>query len=77
MFIPSIWQILLDHYGVNFTNILRTAFMHEDPENSKNTVRSSDFFALLGSAYAKAASRTLMKLTPGVAYWVFFPPQIS
>jgi hypothetical protein len=32
----------------------------------KNTVKLSVNFALLGSAHAKAASRLLLKLTPGV-----------
>jgi len=45
---------------VNFINILRVAFTCADPESAKKTV----FFTLLGSAYAKAECRMLMKLTP-------------
>ncbi len=51
--------------GVNFINILPAAFMHADPKSAKNTVKLSIFFALLGSAGAKAACRMLMKLTRG------------
>jgi len=43
---------------VDFTNILQT-----DPKSTKNTVELSVFFALLGSAHAKASLRMLMKLT--------------
>jgi len=45
--------------------VLRAAFMHADPESAKKTDNLTVFFALLGSARAKAARRTLMKLTPG------------
>jgi len=34
-----------------------------DAERAKKTVKLSVFFALSGSAHAKAAHRTLMKLT--------------
>ncbi len=52
--------------GVNFINILRAAFLSADPESAKKTDNLTVFFVLLGSASVKAASRTLMKLTPGV-----------
>jgi len=52
--------------GVNFINIQRAAFSYEDPESTKNTVKPSVFFPLLGSASVKDASSTLMKLTFGV-----------
>jgi len=42
--------------GVNFTNILRAAFMHADPNSAKKKL----FFALLGSACVKAAHNMLM-----------------
>jgi len=45
--------------SVDFTNVLRKAFMRADPKSPKNTV----FFALLGSAPVKAACKMLMKLT--------------
>ena len=54
--------------GVNFINVLRAAFTHADPESAKKTVKSSSFFALLGSARVKAARRMLMKLNP--AMWL-------
>ena len=50
--------------GVNFTNILQTAFMHTDPKSAKKLLNLTVFFALLGSAPVKTARRTLMKLTP-------------
>ncbi len=52
--------------GVNFINILRTAFALVDPESVKSTVRSSVSFKLLGSTSVKAVCRTLMKLSPGL-----------
>jgi hypothetical protein len=51
--------------GVNFINILHIAFKHADPKSAKKTVKFSVFFAILGSACAKAACRMLVKLTPG------------
>jgi hypothetical protein len=50
--------------GLNFNNILCTAFTLVDPESIKNTVKSFVSFTLSGSTGAKAAHRTLMKLTP-------------
>jgi len=49
---------------VDFTNNLRTAFMHADPKSAKNTVKQSVSFALLGSARLKAKHKMLVKLTP-------------
>jgi len=49
--------------GVNFVNVLRAAFRRADSKSAKKTVKLSVFFALLGSAFEKAAQRTLMKLT--------------
>jgi len=51
--------------GVNFINVLCTVFTRPDPKSAKKTDGLTVFFALLGSSYAKAAHRTLMKLTPG------------
>ncbi len=53
-------------HGVNFSNVLRTAFTLADPKSAKKTVKLSVFFALSGSARVKAAHRMLMKLTPGI-----------
>ncbi len=39
--------------------------MRADPERTKKTDNLTAFFALSGSALAKAAHRMLMKLTPG------------
>ena len=52
--------------GVNFTNVLRAAFMPADTKSAKKAVKLSSFFALLGSAIVKAAHRTLVKLTPSL-----------
>jgi len=40
--------------GVNLTRILHTAFACPDARSSKNTVKLSVFFALLGSAHVKS-----------------------
>ena len=53
--------------GVNFINVLQAAFKCANPKSAKKTVKSSSFFALLGSASVTAARRTLVKLTPGGA----------
>jgi len=50
--------------GLNFINVLRTAFTSKDPRSVKNTVKFSIFITLLGSTSAKAAGITLVKLTP-------------
>ncbi len=50
--------------SVNFTNVLRAAFAHANHESAKKIDDLTVFFVLLGSARAKAACRTLMKLTP-------------
>ncbi len=39
--------------GVDFINILRAAFTHADPQKGKNTLKSSVFSALWGSACVK------------------------
>ena len=40
--------------GVNFPNILGSAFMLADLKNTKKTFKLSSFFALLGSLRVKA-----------------------
>jgi len=52
--------------GLNFINVLRTAFTQADPESVKFQLSRQHLFTLLGSASIKAAGRTLMKLTPGL-----------
>jgi len=49
--------------GVNFINVLCSAFTLVEPKSVKNTVKSSVSFMLSGSAGAKAVHRTLMKLS--------------
>jgi len=51
--------------GVNFINVLHTAFMLADPKSVKKIDNLTVFFTLLGSTSAKAVRRTLMKLIPG------------
>jgi len=58
--------------GANFTNVLQAAFVKADPKSSKKTENLAVFFAHLGSARAKAACRTLMKLTPKVHKHLLF-----
>jgi len=56
--------------GVNFIDVLRTAFTCADTKSSKKCSQAVIlFFVLLGSAHLKAACQTLVKLTPGV--WVY------
>jgi len=55
--------------GLNFINLLRTAFAHADPKSVKDTYDLTVFFMLLGSMIVKAVRKMLMKLTPeGVHY---------
>ncbi len=51
--------------GLNFINVLCTAFAPADPESVKNQFRQQYIFTLLGSECIKAEPRTFMKLTPG------------
>jgi len=50
--------------GVNFTNTLGAAFTSADPKSTKNTVKLSVFFVLLGSVSVKARRKMLVKSTP-------------
>jgi len=54
-----------ERVSVNFTNILSAVFILADPKSVKNTVKSSVYFGLSGSARVKAARKNLMKLTLG------------
>ncbi len=58
--------MLLSPLGLNFINVLCTAFMHVDPESERIQSNPQYLFTLLEYACAKAARRTLMKLTLGV-----------
>ncbi len=57
--------------GVNFINILRTAFPLVDPKSVKKIDNLTVFFTLLGSARLKAVRRTLMKLSPTLSLYSF------
>jgi len=50
--------------SISFT-CLWAAFMHADTKSVKKTDGFTVFFVLLGSTHVKAASKMLMKLTPG------------
>ncbi len=50
--------------GLNFINVLRTAFTPVVPKSVKIQLSHKYLFTLSGSTGAKAACRTLMKLTP-------------
>jgi len=49
--------------GIDFTNILRKAFTHEDHKSAKR-VTTDCIFALLGSAHVKAFRKMSVKLNP-------------
>ena len=51
--------------GLNFINVLSTAFKRVDPESIRIQSNPQYLFTLLGSMCTKAVCRTLMKLTPG------------
>ncbi len=55
---------LFSRSGLNFINVLHTAFMRAYPRSIKKTVKLSIFFTLSGSTSVKAASKILVKLTP-------------
>ncbi len=48
---------------VNLTHVLEAAFMRVDPKSAKKTVTPKVFFVILGSAFLKAARKTLVKST--------------
>jgi len=58
-------QAMHDFPGVNFTNILQAVFVHKDSKSAKDT-DDLTVFECLRSACLKAASKTLVKLTPGL-----------
>ncbi len=51
--------------GLNFINVLRTAFALVGPKSVRIQSSSQYLFTLLGSTGVKAVCRTLMKLTLG------------
>jgi len=53
--------------GVDFTNDLCAVFTCTDHKSAKWESSHQCFFVHLGSAQEKAAHKTLMKLTPGLA----------
>ncbi len=58
--------------GVNFINVLCTAFTLVDPKSVKRYWQLYWVFTLLGSTSAKVVHRTLMKVIPGVDFTNIF-----
>jgi hypothetical protein len=58
--------------GVDFTNILRPAFMPEDLKRAEKTDSLMVFFAFLGSSGVKAISKMLVKSIPELIINSFF-----
>ncbi len=57
--------------GLNFINVLRTAFTHVDPESLRIQLGHQCLFMLLGSTSVKAVRRMLMKLSPSHTWCQF------
>jgi len=57
--------------GVNFTNILRAAYMLIDLKSMKIQLSHQYLFTLFGSVCVKAARKMLVKSSPYVAAWFF------
>ena len=60
----SLIQAVRTWPGVDFTIILRAAFTQANPKSAKKTVRSSSFFALLGSVSLKAVHKHIDEIDP-------------
>ncbi len=54
--------------SVDFTNILRTAFMLKDPQSANCQLHLDCLLSRLGSSRLKAARKMLVKLTPAVNF---------
>jgi hypothetical protein len=54
--------------GVDFPNILRTAFAHADPKSAKKYSQAVSSFFDFEIWGVKAAYKMLAKLTPGVIF---------
>ncbi len=57
--------------GLDFINILRTAFTPVVPQSVRTQSSRQYLFTLLGPTSVKAVRRTLMKLTPGLSVFLF------
>jgi len=58
--------------GLDFINVLRTAFTPVVPQSIRTQSSCQYLFMLLGPTSVKAVRRTLMKLTPGVGEIILF-----
>jgi len=54
--------MLNELFGVDFTNVLRSAFAREDPKSAKKTLGTRLSFALWGSASIKAAHKHVSEI---------------
>jgi len=63
--------------GLDFINVLRTAFTLVVPQSVRTQSSCQYLFTLLGPMSVKAVRRTLMKLTPGVNFINVFCTQFS
>jgi len=61
---------VLGHLGSISSTYLRKAFRHVAPKSVRIQSSCQYLFTLLGSTGAKAARRTLMKLTPGEGTYI-------
>jgi len=59
-------------FGLNFINILRTAFTHLDPECAKRQSSQQCHLALLWPTSVKSGRKTLVKLTPDREHYSVF-----
>jgi len=59
--------------GLDFINVLRTAFTPVVPQSVRTQSNRQYLFTLLGPTSVKAVRRTLVKLTPGICPTFFIP----
>jgi len=69
--VPIDGEDLMLSSGLNFINILRTAFTPVVPQSVRTQSSRQYLFTLLGPTCIKAVRRTLVKLTPDVAAFDF------
>jgi len=63
-FIPSDPILTINRHLGSISPMFYSKFLNAQIPNAKKRVRLSIFFTLLGSTSVKAASKTLVKLTP-------------
>ncbi len=63
------YEVQLCCPGVNFINVLRTAFTLVGPKSVKRYWQLDWVLTLWGTTGVKAVRRTLMKSSPGILFW--------